>query len=350
MLEDHRSEIKTVDRGGVLSYIMEGDGIEIIIGDTPILELELFGTSFYAKAEWFNHFTLKNTNFKHGSVKMRSSFFMVNDAMENGELKAKTIIEPTSGNTGIAISALSRIYGFKFLPIISYKVTEEVKQILKLLGSDPIEVDDNLCPRVSNTDTDQAIAIAKSYALSPAMRNKYLWLNQYENQFNPKAHAVSTAAEIIVQTKRIDSVLTGIGTGGTYVGLKTALEGHGIKVIGIQPQPNHKIQGLRNLNESSLMPAILERIGAKPDDFIQVKDDDAFRCVKAVYEKYNLILGPSSGVTCYLAIELARKGKKPLAILADTGQNYVNMYQKMGIISSEPDFSLMYDKSKLTIN
>ncbi|MGC8558229.1 MAG: pyridoxal-phosphate dependent enzyme, partial [Nitrososphaeria archaeon] len=180
--------------------------------------------------------------------------------------------------------------------------------------------------------------------------DKYLWLNQYENQFNPKAHAESTAAEIIAQTKMIDSVLTGIGTGGTYVGLKTALEGHGIKVIGIQPQPNHKIQGLRNLNESSLMPAILERIGAKADDFIQVKDDDAFRCVKAIYEKYNLLLGPSSGVTCHLAIERAKKGKKPLAILADTGQNYVNMYQKMNIISSEPDFSLMYDKNKLAIN
>ncbi|MGC8558936.1 MAG: hypothetical protein ACP5NC_08140, partial [Nitrososphaeria archaeon] len=92
MLEDHRSEIKTVDMGGMLSYIMDGDGIKIIIGGTPVLELELFGVSFYAKAEWFNHFTIKNTNFKHGSVKMRSAFFMVNYAIENENLKAKTII------------------------------------------------------------------------------------------------------------------------------------------------------------------------------------------------------------------------------------------------------------------
>lgn len=350
MIEDSKFKINLIENGGLTSYILDGDGINACIGGTPVFKMEIDGVSFYAKAEWFNHFSLKNTHLKHGSVKMRSAFFMVKGAMENGSLKTKTVIEPTSGNMGIAISALSRIFGFRFVPIISYKVTDEVKNTLKLLGSEPIEVDDNLCPRVSNTDTDQAIAIAKSYAQSPATRDKYLWLNQYENKFNPIAHANSTASEILVQVKGLDAVLTGIGTGGTYVGLKTILENHGIKVVGIQPQPNHKIQGLRNLSESSLMPAILERNGAKPGDFREVKDSDAFKCVRDVYKKYNLLLGPSSGVTCHAAIELAKKGESVMAILADTGQNYINIYREMGIIDSVPDFEFMYDMTKLISN
>ncbi|MGC8661846.1 MAG: pyridoxal-phosphate dependent enzyme [Nitrososphaeria archaeon] len=347
MIEDSKLKINSREGNGFTSYILDGDGINAYVGGSPVFMMEINGTPFYAKAEWLNYFSLKDANLKHGSVKMRSAFFMVKGAMESGSLKTKTVIEPTSGNMGIAISALSKIFDFKFIPIISYKVTEEVKNILKLLGSEPIEVDDNLCPRVSNTDTDQAIAIAKSYAQSPATRAKYLWLNQYENNFNPIAHANSTASEILAQVKGLDAVLTGIGTGGTYVGLKTSLESHGIKVIGVQPQPNHRIQGLRNLSESSLMPAILERSGAKPGDFKEVKDSDAFKCIRDIYEKYNLLLGPSSGVTCHAAMELAKKGDKVLAILADTGQNYVSMYHEMGIIDSVPDFEFMYDKSKL---
>ncbi|MEM0097579.1 MAG: pyridoxal-phosphate dependent enzyme [Conexivisphaerales archaeon] len=347
MIEDQKFKLSTIESNGLTSYTIDGDGISANIGGTPIFKLELDGASFYAKAEWFNYFTIKGTNFKHGSVKMRSAFFMVKGAMENGSLETKTVIEPTSGNMGIAIAALSKIFSFKFIPIISYKVTDEVKEILKMLGSKPIEVDDNLCPRVSNTDTDQAIAIAKSYAQSPATRDKYLWLNQYENNFNPLAHAKSTASEIMTQVKELDAVLTGIGTGGTYVGLKSELEKMKINVIGIQPQPNHKIQGLRNLKESLLMPAILESIGAKPDDFKVVKDVDAFNCIKEIYKKYNLLLGPSSGVTCHEAINMAQKGKKVLAILADTGQNYTNMYRKMGIIDSEQDFEFMYNKAML---
>jgi cysteine synthase B len=347
MIEDHKFKINAVANNGLISYIADGDGISASIGGTPVFKLELDGESFYAKAEWFNHFTIKSTNFKHGSLKMRPAFFMVKGAMENGLLETKTIIEPTSGNTGIAISALSRIFGFRFIPIISYKVTDEVKEIFKRLGTEPIEVDDNLCPRVSNTDTDQAIAIAKSYAQSPATRDKYLWLNQYENNFNPLAHANSTASEILAQVKGLDAVLTGIGTGGTYVGLKTSLESRGIKVVGIQPQPNHKIQGLRNLSESSLMPAILERTEARPDDFKVVNDDEAFECIREIYRKYNLLLGPSSGVTCHEAINMAKDGKKVMAILADTGQNYISMYRKMGIVDDEIDFNFMYDRLKV---
>ncbi len=345
MIEDLR--VKATQSNGITSYVAEGDGIRLQIGGTPVFRIELDDVSFYAKAEWFNHFTIESKNFMHGSVKMRSAFYMVKGAAESGSLKSRTVIEPTSGNMGIAISALAKVYGFKFIPIISYKVTNEVKKTLKLLGSEPIEVDDNLCPRVSNTDTDQAIAIAKSYAQSPATRDKYIWLNQYENAFNPMAHSESTAAEILKQTKGLDAVLTGIGTGGTYVGLSASLARSGITIIGIQPQPNHKIQGLRNLSESSLMPAILERSGARPDDFQVVVDADAFSCVRKIYEKYGLLLGPSSGVTCHAAIKMAKIGRSVLAILADTGQNYLGMYREMGIISSPPDFSPMYDESWL---
>ncbi len=338
--------VKAFQSNGVMTYLADGDGIRVRIGGTPIFRIELDGASFYVKAEWFNHFTVNGLNFKHGSIKMRSAFYMVKGAAENGLLKGRTVIEPTSGNMGIAISALSKIFGFKFIPIISYKVTDEVKETLKLLGTEPLEVDDNLCPRVSNTDTDQAIAIAKSYAQSPATRDKYLWLNQYENPFNPMAHSESTATEILRQIDGLDAVLTGIGTGGTYVGLMASLAGKGIKVIGIQPQPNHKIQGLRNLSESSLMPAILEKSGARPDDFQVVSDADAFSCINKIYKKYGLLLGPSSGVTCHAAVKMAKEGKRVLAILADTGQNYVSMYKGMGIIDDPPDFNSMYNEER----
>ncbi|MGC8664677.1 MAG: pyridoxal-phosphate dependent enzyme [Nitrososphaeria archaeon] len=321
-----------------------GNGITVRVGNTPVLRLEIDGVEFYAKAEWFNYFELSN-GFKHGSVKMRAAYYMVKSHIDKG-LKSKTVVEPTSGNTGIALAALAKLYGFKFLPIVSFKVTQEVKEILSGIGFPALEVDDNMCPRVSNTDTDQAIALARSYALSPATKDRYLWLNQYENEDNPRAHEETTAKEIAL-FGNIDAVVTGIGTGGSYVGLKKGLENAGIAVTGVQPQKNHRIQGLRNLSESALLPKILEKEATA--SFPVVKDDDAFTMIEKVFSKYDMLLGPSSGVTAWYAYQLAKKGKRVMAVFADTGQNYASVYREMKIADSKYDFIKLYDVNNLPI-
>lgn len=285
----------------------------------------------------------------HGSIKMRAAYYMVRDYINRYGYINRTVVEPTSGNTGIAMAALAKLYGFRFMPIVSYKVTEEVKNILNSLGSPPIEVDDNLCPRVSNTDTDQAIALAKSYALSPATRDKYVWLNQYENEANPKAHEETTAKEILSFGNGIEAVITGIGTGGSYVGLKRGLNGKGIEVIGVQPQRNHRIQGLRNLSESALVPKILEGEADRASEFPIVRDDDAFDMVRKIFTEYEILLGPSSGITAWYAYQLARKGRKVMAIFADTGQNYRGLYESIGLKADGYDFKTMYSTKGLPL-
>ena len=330
-------------------FELNKNDITVRVGNTPVIRIEVNGVEFYAKAEWFNYFEILNSGFVHGSIKMRAAYYMVRDYINRYGSINRTVVEPTSGNTGIAMAALAKLYGFRFMPIISYKVTEEVKNILNSLGSPPIEVDDNLCPRVSNTDTDQAIALAKSYALSPATRDKYVWLNQYENEANPKAHEETTAKEILSFGYGIEAVITGIGTGGSYVGLKRGLNGKGIEVIGVQPQRNHRIQGLRNLSESALVPKILEGEADRASEFPIVKDDDAFDMVRKIFTEYGILLGPSSGITAWYAYQLARKGRKVMAIFADTGQNYRGLYESIGLEADGYDFKTMYSTKGLPL-
>jgi cysteine synthase len=330
-------------------FELNKNGIAIRVGNTPVIRIEIKGVEFYAKAEWFNYFEMLESGFVHGSIKMRAAYYMLRDYINRYGSVNRTVVEPTSGNTGIAIAALAKLYGFRFMPIVSYKVTEEVKNILNSLGYPPIEVDDNLCPRVSNTDTDQAIALARSYALSPATKDKYVWLNQYENEANPKAHEETTAREILNFGNGIEAVITGIGTGGSYVGLKRGLKRKGIEVIGVQPQRNHRIQGLRNLSESALVPKILEGEINAASDFPVVKDDDAFDMVRKIFLEYGILLGPSSGITAWYAYQLARKGKKVMAIFADTGQNYIGLYESIGLKVDGYDFKTMYSTKSLPL-
>ncbi len=329
-------------------FSAQANDIIINIGNTPTLKLEIDGIEFYAKAEWFNYFKFNN-KVRHGSIKMRAAYFMIESYIKNNVLDGKIIIEPTSGNTGIALAALAKLYNFKFLPIVSFKVTDEVKDLLKTLGFPPIEVDDNLCPRVSNTDTDQAIALAKSYATSPLTKNKYVWLNQYENESNPEAHEKTTAKEIAIFGNELNAVVTGIGTGGSYVGLKRGLSNSNISVIGVQPQRNHRIQGLRNLSESALVPKILESEVSSKNDFPIVKDEDAFKLIEKIFTKYDILLGPSSGVTAWYALQLAKQGKRVMAIFADTGQNYISLLESMGFDLRKYNFDKLYEKENLPL-
>jgi len=332
-------KIEVIGENNLIKYHLKSNGIEINICGTPVCSIGDLNVS--VKLEWFNYFNIESKNVKHGSIKMRPALHMILDALLNKNLN-NTLIEPTSGNTGIAIGAITKALNLSFQPIISYKVTDEVKNMFKNMGIVPVEVDDDLCPRVSNTDTDQAIAVAKSMAYSPRSQGLYTWLNQYENNSNPNSHK-ETAAEILALNDRPEYVIVGIGTGGTYVGLKNILEAKGIKVIGIQPENGHHLQGLRNLTESPMLPKILEDAKVSRSEFPIVSDKDAFHTIKQIYDEYNVLLGASSGATIYYARKLAMQNKKVLAIVADTGYNYQGMYKNLGIIKENIDFSNYYD-------
>src|SRR5215218_10502096 len=224
------------------------------VGNTPLVELKSFSTKnvkFYAKLEWFNPF---------GSVKDRAAYWMIKDAEKKGVLKKdkSIIIEPTSGNTGIALTGIASSLGYKVEIVIPEKVSEETKTILRQLGAILHETSDDLCPRVG-AGTDQSIALAK--AISKPRPDIYYMPNQYENDANFMAHYDTTGPELWYQTNgKITHFLTGCGTGGTITGTSVYLKekNFNITVVAIQAQKNHLLQGLRNFEESS-MPDLFKR-------------------------------------------------------------------------------------------
>src|ERR671922_2730113 len=218
------------------------------IGGTPLVELTSFSTKdvkLYAKLEWYNPF---------GSVKDRAAYWMIKDAEKRGILKKdkSIIIEPTSGNTGIALTGIATTLGYKIEIVIPERVSDETKDILRHLGATLHETSDDLCPRVG-AGTDQSIALAK--AISKPRPDIYYMPNQYENDTNFLAHYESTGPEIWEQTGgNITQFLKGCGTGGTITGTAAFLkeQNKSVRVIAIQAQPNHLLQGLRNFEESSM--------------------------------------------------------------------------------------------------
>src|ERR671937_80760 len=272
-----------------MTIVTRSDIIENI-GNTPLVELESFSTEqikMYAKLEWYNPF---------GSVKDRAAYWMIKDAENRGIIKRNKsiIIEPTSGNTGIALTGIASLLGYKVEIVIPDKVSDETKIILKNLGAHLHETSDDLCPRVG-AGTDQSIALAK--AISKPRPDIYYMPNQYENDANFFAHYDSTGPEIWKQTDgKITHFLTGCGTGGTITGTATFLKEKNkhIKVIAIQAQKNHLLQGLRNFEESS-MPDLFKRRESVVDEWMTATNDGSFDMVKKLAIKERLLAGPSSG-------------------------------------------------------
>src|ERR687886_970577 len=233
------------------------------IGQTPLVELGSLSTSdvkLYAKLEWYNLF---------GSVKDRAAYWMIKDAEKKGIIKKNKsiIIEPTSGNTGIALTGIATSLGYKVEIVIPEKVSDETKNILRDLGASLHETSDDLCPRVG-AGTDQSIALAK--AISKPRPDIYYMPNQYENDANFLSHYESTGPEIWKQTNgTVTHFLTGCGTGGTITGTAMFLKekNKNVRVIAIQAQKNHLLQGLRNFEESA-MPELFKRRLAVADEWM----------------------------------------------------------------------------------
>ncbi len=300
------------------------------IGNTPIIRLsnlENGGLKIYAKLEWMNPF---------GSVKDRAAYWMIRIAEKEGLLfKNKKIIEPTSGNTGIALACISRALGYKFYAVVPQAITEETKTLIKRLGGEVFETPDDLCPRVGK-GTDQSIALAKSIVES--YPDQYFMPNQYENEANFLAHYESTGPEIWRSTEgKVTHLISGIGTGGTITGAGLYLKEQGnVEIIGVEPQKNHHIQGLRNFEESGIPPVLSRRIRII-DKWIRINDDEAFNAVRLAAEKEGLLIGPSSGAVLAAALKLSKEGVRGTAVLifADDAIKYLGLYSKFNVLSEE---------------
>lgn len=317
-------------------------GPEILqrIGNTPLYELSSYSNEnikFYAKLEWYNPF---------GSVKDRAAYWMVKDAEKKGLLvKNKSIIiEPTSGNTGIALTGIASSMGYKVEIVIPEKVSEETKKILRNLGASLHETTDDLCPRVG-AGTDQSIALAT--AIAKPRSDIYYMPNQYENESNFLAHYESTGPEIWEQTNgKVTHFFTGCGTGGTITGTGTFLKekNKNMKVIAIQAQQNHLLQGLRNFEESS-MPDLFKRRETIVDQWMTATNQESFDAVKDLLKKEGLFVGPSSGSVMSSMLKYSKETDKGVivGIFADDGRKFKSLYKEQNVLA-ESDYVSALEK------
>ncbi len=319
------------------------DDAEILlkkIGNTPLIKLDSLSNDavqFYAKLEFYNPF---------GSVKDRAAFWMVKIAEDNGTIKRghTIIIEPTSGNTGIALAGIAKLLGYKVEIVIPEKASAETKKIIESLGATLYQTSDDLCPKVGG-GTDQSIALARSIA--SARPDKYYSPNQYANEANFLGHYKGTGPEIWEQTKgKVTHFFTGVGTGGTITGIGAYLKEKNpqIQVIGVQPQQNHLIQGLRNFEESAKPDLFIKREKVV-DDWITITNEEAFISVKELLEKEKMLVSPSSA-TVYAAMKkYGVKSGHVVGIFADDGRKFKSLYTQQGIFTEE-EFDTALKNSK----
>lgn len=307
------------------------------IGKTPLIPLTgdygLKGRIF-AKLEWYNPF---------GSLKDRAAYWMIRAAEKARRLKAgqTVLIEPTSGNTGIALTGIARLMGYQVEVVIPEKASRETKALIEALGGKLLETEDDLCPRVGK-GTDQSIALAE--AIVRRRPEKYVMLNQYQNEANFLAHYEATGPEVWEATGgNVRHFFAGIGTGGTITGVAKFLKekNSSIRVYGVTPQPNHHIQGLRNLKESS-MPQLLERRASLVDEWMEVSDKDAFEAVRLLDEKEGVFVGPSSGAVMAATLRIAgERDGDCVAVFADDGRKFQSLFAEFKVFTREKLASLV---------
>lgn len=301
------------------------------VGNTPMVKLNSLSTdkmTCFAKLEGHNPF---------GSVKDRAAFWMIKDGEERGLLKRghSIIVEPTSGNTGIALAGIATLLGYKVEIVIPENASKETKDIIRSLGAKVYETSDDLCPKVG-AGTDQSIALATSIASSRP--ETYYSPNQYANDANFMGHYHGTGPEIWRQTEgRITHFFTGVGTGGTITGVGTYLkeQNPNVQIIAVQPQQNHLIQGLRNFVESSKPDLFLKREQVV-DDWITSTNAQSFGVVKEIFEKDRLLVSPSSAAI-FAAMRNYHLPEDACAvgIFADDGRKFKSIYTSQNVMTGE---------------
>ncbi|MBU2603143.1 MAG: cysteine synthase family protein [Actinobacteria bacterium] len=287
---------------------------------TPLVRLQRVApadTQLYLKLEGFNPF---------GSIKDRTALYLLRGMTERGELDGRELVEPTSGNTGIALAGMAALLGVKITVTIPDAVPEETLLLLRMLGAEVWPTPDDLCP--VDHPKDGAIALAHSLVRS-AGGERYAMANQYENPDNVRAHYETTGPEIWRQTEgRIARLFAGYGTCGTIVGAGRYLKERnpGVRVVAIEPERGHRLPGLKNLTESR-PPGILDP--SFIDEVVTVDDQSAYAMTKRLFREEGLIVGPSTGAIVHAATQPAETTHPDgiaVAISPDGGFKYGSFF------------------------
>ena len=297
------------------------------IGKTPLVHIDnVNGSSIYAKLEYYNPLS--------HSVKDRPAVYMLEAAIKQGLVTSEdsTFVEASSGNLGIAYGRAGKFLGLKTLIVIPSVVGEKTYQRISQTGTAVEKTPDGYCPL--RNERDGAIAKVKDMFLDDP---NTIWLDQYSNQNNFRAHIEGTGPEIWHQSeKRVTSVVLGVGTGGTMVGISRYLKAENpeIETVAVQPQENHHIQGLRNFGES-LEPEIVRRNRDTVDDWTRVSDKDAFESTAYLWKKGYLV-GTSSGLNYFAARKIANenKGSTVVTLFPDTCLNSFKLMQEYIVAKS----------------
>lgn len=296
------------------------DDITKTTGNTPLVRLNKinpYEAEILAKLESFNPL---------GSVKDRIGVAMLDDAEKRGLLKkGSTIIEPTSGNTGIALAFVAAARGYKLILTMPDTMSVERQKLLKLLGAEIV-----LTPGADGMKG----AVEKAEEVLKKTSGAFM-PQQFKNPANPKIHQETTAQEILKDTdKKIDFFVSGIGTGGTLTGVASALKKEiaSVKIIAVEPHDSpvlsggkpgsHAIQGIG----AGFIPDVLDR--GLIDEIIKVKNDQAKRITQELAVKEGILVGISSGAAVFAALEVAKRpesrSKRIVVILPDTGERYLS--------------------------
>lgn len=294
-----------------------------LVGNTPLLEFSRFNArkglqaAVIGKLEYFN---------PAGSVKDRIALAMVEDAEAKGLLKpGATIIEPTSGNTGVGLAFVASVKGYKLILTMPDTMSVERRNLLKALGAQLV-----LTPGADGMKG----SIAKAEELRDQTPGSVI-LQQFENPANPAIHIRTTAEEIWRDTDgKVDIFVAGVGTGGTVSGTGEGLKAHNpnIQIVAVEPTDSpvlsggkpgpHKIQGIG----AGFIPKTYN--GEVVDRIMQVENDDAIRTSRELAQQEGLLVGISAGAAVFAAVELAKmpenKGKNIVALLPDTGERYLS--------------------------
>ena len=294
-----------------------------LIGNTPLLELDAFSqkrnleTPIPVKVEFFN---------PGGSVKDRVALAMIEDAERSGKLRpGATIIEPTSGNTGVGLALVSAVKGYKLILTMPETMSVERRNLVKAYGA---------TVKLTPGKDGMAGAIRAAEELRDATPGAVI-LQQFENPANPQRHYETTGVEIWNQTDgKVDIFVAGVGTGGTVSGIGKRLKENNpaVQIVAVEPASSpvlsggksgpHKIQGIgAGFVPKTYNPDVI-------DEVLQVENDDAIRTGRELAAEEGLLVGISSGAAVYAATQLAKrpenKGKRIVALLPDTGERYLS--------------------------
>lgn len=289
------------------------------IGNTPLVRINKLNPNknviIYAKIEGTN---------PTGSIKDRIALKMIEQAEAEGSLiKGKTVIEPTSGNTGISLAMIGTVKGYNVEIVMSKAVSIERVKMIKSFGA-----------KVTLTRAELGTdgAITKARELVKSNPEKYFMPDQFSNEYNKIAHYKTTGEEIWKQTNgKIDYFVSAIGTSGTIMGVGKALRENNpkIKIVCAHPVEGHYIQGLKNMREA-IVPSIYDP--SEIDETIMVETETAFKMTRQIVKKEGIFVGMSSGAAMYAAIEVAKKIKsgRMVIIFPDRGEKYLstNLFNK----------------------